>query len=176
MITIIKKVLAFLRMLVHHNFYYDGQEELIGGKSQEELRKLRLEIDNATNCISLVWGVEDLWELITEKRLDIHNYLEYVTDADLLLILKRILAKHDCSYGVTWDTLSIALQEYADKYKVMRAKDKREVLKMASGYWVWDNDYNDAVDDKNNKAYEPYTKEEAARIKESLDANPKYNK
>lgn len=173
MIKLIKKVLAFLCMLVYNNFYYDGQEELIVGKSQEELRKLRLKIDDATNCISIIWGVEDLWELITEKRLDSPKYLEYVTDADLLLILKGILAKHDCSYGVTWDTLSIALQEYDTKERKMTVKPKREVIKMASGYWVWDNDYNETVDYQNNKAHEPYTEEEATRIKESLDA--KYN-
>lgn len=53
----------------------------------------------------VVWSKEDVQQCAMEKGF-------FISDESAVEILKEIECNHDCQFGITWETISIYLDEY----------------------------------------------------------------
>jgi hypothetical protein len=72
--------------------------------------------------IAIVWGIKDVFVIIDRLNEESKPIIQ-LTDEEAKEILDDVLENMDCEYGVTWETIEYALDEFLMK----RESDSNEI-------------------------------------------------
>jgi hypothetical protein len=83
------------------------------------LAEEKIEKSNLPDVISIEWSTDDVKQIVDERREGSASEKEIkklnsLTDNDLRKILDIVKDRHDCNYGITWDTLRSAISYYVN--------------------------------------------------------------
>ena len=80
-----------------------------------------LSTSSVNSLIDIIWTVEDIREVATNKGLSL-------TNDECVLILESLEDNYDASIGINWDLLNLAIDSYFHKNKTLKSKKEEARL------------------------------------------------